>query len=877
METEKYNNNSDNYLNKNTKIESPINLSYNAPEKFDFITKSKELNSLKEEILSYFRERDSYLIEKIKNLQFKSDINSKKIEELSETLENNNNTFLSKHVELATKVEKLKSYDAFMNKANDKLISQEIRLNNLREDLTKNSIKYDQIFLENLIVPGYIGKGAKYSNCKIFFSEVIKELDKLNTFKEKNILDLSSYKDRLEGIIKTFQLIVDNYNNSQIKYITKLNEQTNKNILEVLEEKLKNLRMENSHFSIDLIKKTNELNSLYDNVKYIQRNIIKEFRNIIKEYNNKIEEANKYFDEYKAEQNEINKKFINYFSLIKLGKFPKNFGFQLGFRQNKELKSIKYNYERNNNTNIDIKNFFEIKQNNVINRRLSKSQNNFNSGNNIINLHKNININSNQRKIELKKHRNSIDSLLNYSRTSSVKSFQKNNNILKYNLNIKEQKGTKGEIHLINTSKSQRNDQTTLNLLNNFKTEKDKIPSYEEITDLKTNAKDDELSLSGSALSNMNNSVNTYSTTNENNNTMNNINVKTKTEGFGLIEKEKEKDAFADHIDNDKIIKEIASELEQSTAKGNILCSNKKEIEKNFKSICDKIQPINLKLNNPKLLEKIVESDDKNFSNKSEQNSTLFSNKNLNSVNINTFNINENYNTTTINDGLKQSKLKELFDNKDTKGENINLDQRMNIYDTKLINLESFTKDKFFELVKQINHLKKNYTLLTNYLKKENKNKSLNSVRITGYKTINNINNSFVEKRGNNLDNNSVTNNENKNMLNLTSNYFNKKPATIEIASKLSSLSKNIASNDDINLSQSLFHNGKYFANIKDIFGQKKFENKKLLKPKNINKEKENIPLNNDNNSSNRKSLMDKKEYKYIDKKQFKTDNNKNQ
>ena len=32
--------------------------------------------------------------------------------------------------------------------------------------------------------------------------------------------------------------------------------------------------------------------------------------------------------------------------------------------------------------------------------------------------------------------------------------------------------------------------------------------------------------------------------------------------------------------DNDKIIKEIAAELEQSSAKGNILCSNKKEIEK---------------------------------------------------------------------------------------------------------------------------------------------------------------------------------------------------------------------------------------------------------------------------------------------------------
>ena len=45
------------------------------------------------------------------------------------------------------------------------------------------------------------------------------------------------------------------------------------------------------------------------------------------------------------------------------------------------------------------------------------------------------------------------------------------------------------------------------------------------------------------------------------------------------------------------LIKKSEFELEQSITKVNILASNKKEIEDNFKSICNKIKPFNLKLN----------------------------------------------------------------------------------------------------------------------------------------------------------------------------------------------------------------------------------------------------------------------------------------
>ena len=99
--------------------------------------------------------------------------------------------------------------------------------------------------------------------------------------------------------------------------------------------------------------------------------------------------------------------------------------------------------------------------------------------------------------------------------------------------------------------------------------------------------------MSESIISNINNSVNTFSTTNDKNNSMNsfiNSNQNKNCNKFNLLEE--------DLRDSDKIIKELASELEQSTAKANKLASNKKEIEENFKNICNKIQPINLKLNN---------------------------------------------------------------------------------------------------------------------------------------------------------------------------------------------------------------------------------------------------------------------------------------
>ena len=906
----------------------------NLPEKYykyDIVYKNKELNKFKDEILSYLRNRDYFYIEKLKNLQSQADITDKNLDNLSDVMKKNFSTILSTQAETTTKLDKIKTFDAFVNKSNDKLISHEIRINCLREDLTKTTQKYDKIYLDNLEVPGYIGRCSKYPNCKIFFADVIKELDKFNTYREKNIIDLCTYKERLENIIKMFQNLVDNNNDSQIKYITQLNDKTNKNLLDIIEEKISNVRVDNSKFSVDLLNKTTELNNLYDKINSIKDYIIKEFKMKSEEYNKKLEETNKNFEEYKTEYSIIRQKFLELADFIKNGKFSRNFGSMFN---KKDINIITKKLAKDNRDSIEAKDIkllenieniekMEFKQNNITENknnnnnnintniyninsnfnRVSKSQNNFYNNNNNIGKRKNFgfneNINNNNNK-DNEKNRYSVDNTNNQvqvhqgvlfylGENNSSKNNSNKNNINKNNLiNEKDKKKIKNSIISIERPIIQTKKISNEN--------KDKDKNNSDLVDIKIekvqkeekkNIFTDELSMSESDISNINNSINTYSTTNDKNNSINsfiniNNNNNNKCNKFNLFEE--------DLQHKDKVIKELASELEQSTAKVNKLASNKKEIEDNFKNICNKITPLNLKINNLPL-EKIPEQkntsekdkDKNNFTNKSEQNTTILSH-NINSTNNNIkSNINNNDNLNKSNK-TRNNKLKSLADSKDkidnnnisiksnkskkiaklntnetllNETINCSIDKKMNVYDKKIGDLELFMREHIIEIIKQINLLKKTYAYIANVIKKD---KNSNSMKLSGYNTSHN--NIFDQSHGNAVsgNNNNHINNENKNTLNLTGNNFYKKSFKNEINPKTGSNTKIIQTMDDINFRDNLFYNGKYYFNIKDIFDKNKnnininIENKRLLKILD-NKILEDSSTRNRSNSSYNRNL----------------------
>ena len=969
---------------------TPLKSQNSVPENFydiETIYKNKELNKFKDDVLSYLRTRDYFYMEKINSIKSQSDKNDRNFQALNEYSLNTFNSLTSWQTEVQSNLDKINTIETFVNKANDRIVSHDIRINCLREDLNKTTQKYDKIYLDNLEVPGYIGRCSKFPNCKIFFTELIKNLDKLNTYKEKNTMDLCSYKERLENIIKNFQSLVDNNNDSQIKYITKLNEKTNKDLIETLEEKLDNVRMDNSRFAKDLINKTSELNHLYEKMILIKEHVLSEFETKSDDFNKKITEINKSFDLYKIEYGTVRKKFLELSDFIKSGKFSKNFGGIYGKkdinsmskrlakdgRETIEAKDVKlltnldeidktdYRSERVNtnkfNNNNDNQKANDNAKNNLIDR-MSKSQNNFY-------------VNKNNKK------RKNFGFMRDIEKNIMANQNLKNENTINASKNIKVHQGAVfylGENkQKINKTQSNNTivavDRQTIiaKKINNEKKVKNNNNDLEDIhiEKMETNMRKnnniaDELSISESCISNINNSINTFSTTNDKNNSNNsliNLNLNNKNcNKFNLLDDELK--------NNDKIIKELASELEQSTAKVNKLASNKKEIEDNFKNICNKIQPINLKLNNTGLeqipeqkikmekekeitesinkkeninisvtIKEPVDTKEKNrysITSKSELNTTIVTKNELNNNTFNTNNININEKNSTRsnkdNKDIRSTKTKMTLESKDKKEENSslnnslntsnnlrnslsksikgksfskyssqnnnhitdnnillnetinsNIDKKMNAYDKKLGDLESFTKEQIYEIMKQLTIVKKAYTFVAGILKKDKLN---NNMKLVGHNTAHNMLGLNAEHIFNNF-----VNNENRNMLNISGTNFHRKTIKSDNNSsnnKFNSNGKFMQTMDDINLNDNLFYNGKYYFNIKDILDKNNIilnsENKKLLKKlesklqeesnKNINNTPNTKSLKNNNSSTGDKWVDLKRAAKSINKNQ---------
>ena len=231
---------------------------------FDKIYENNDMNIFKEDILNYLRERDKLIFDLIKSHKDQMEKTELNYLDLTKRISNNYTDILSSQAQINNRIDKFNTYETFTIKVNDQLISHEIRINNLRDDLHKATQKYDKIYLDNLELPGYIGKYSKYKNCQAFFEDVLRELNKLNAYKEKSTLDLKTYKEKWENNYKAFNNLIDNNNKSQIKYINEIYEKKFKeckNMIDIINERINDMRMENSKYTVELIGKTISLTS----------------------------------------------------------------------------------------------------------------------------------------------------------------------------------------------------------------------------------------------------------------------------------------------------------------------------------------------------------------------------------------------------------------------------------------------------------------------------------------------------------------------------------------------------------------------------------------------------------------------------------------
>jgi hypothetical protein len=292
--------------------------------------------------------------------------------------------------------------------------------------------------------------------------------------------------------------------------------------------------------------------------------------------------------------------------------------------------------------------------------------------------------------------------------------------------------------NLSNSSSSFRNHEKEKLFFNKLKENKKSI--------LKSNksAKSDDIE----NISNINNAnSNTLNTTNDNNYSMYSgssiCNINKFILNDGILE------------GNDRVIKELASELEQSTNKKDKLASNKKKIEDNFKIICNKISPLNLNKTNE--LKENKEVKDCLTINENENEKYQFENIN------NNLNICENLKINTNTISTEKTEEQRPGNNICTININQNdynlLNKKIDLFDKKLFDLESLLKEKIFEILLQMDNLQNIFyhSLSNNNKKPINQKLSINNSKNSNINKKNiNTKNIYIEKNGSN---DNITNN----------------------------------------------------------------------------------------------------------------------
>jgi len=789
---------------------------------------NEELNKFKDDILLYLSERNQHYMSLIKLFKEKIDENKKEYNNKINSVTQNYNSILSSQATLNNSIEKISNFELFINKTNDQLITHEIRINNLSTDFIKSTQKYDKIYLDNLELPGYIGKFAKYKNCQVFFENVIREFEKINQYKEKNNIDIKAYKDKLDGIIKSFHLLVKNNNEAQMKYIKQLNDKCCKeckDMNDLLSNRVCDLRIENAKYSIDLVKKSEEMNKEWKKILEIKDNLINlvndkmnKFKNI---FNNNINSFNifkKEFEELKMQLKELSifykeskidnnlnemfntnscnnytgcylnsaltleKKNWKYFPR-KFSKKSKNKNKYLNEKKQllKTINSNKYNEinkieenkeqkedkeDNNKETIILDNNSLKVEENNkLVNKQKEIKKRNF--GNslkkekafNSIDKYKSILDGKIRKNVYGFKEPRSCKSVTkieinSHDKINSIDKYKKEDNKLKLNQGKNKEDKKKGNmfniIHINNDDEQKvLNNETSNNLSNSSSSyrnhekenEKEKLffnkfkENKKSILKSNKSTKSDDLD----NISNINNAnSNTLNSTNDNNYSMYSGNSICNINKFilndGIIE------------GNDRVIKELASELEQSTNKKDKLASNKKKIEDNFKIICNKISPLNLNKNNE--IKENKEIKESLLINDNESEKYQFENINNNLNICENLKINTNTISTEKTEEHRQGNNNICTININQNDYNL-LNKKIDLFDKKLFDLESLLKEKIFEILLQMDNLQNIFyhSFNNNNNKKPiNQKLSLNNTKNSNINTKN-IN---IEKNGTN-------------------------------------------------------------------------------------------------------------------------------
>ena len=328
------------------------------------------------------------ILKKIRLLEnkFTSDFNSnfnqinigfEQLENKINILTQNNNSLLELITKQNFNYEKFTEFDNFKVKVEHELLSHEIKIKNILQDLDKLKIRYDKILNENLIVPGMVGPGGVYKNMADYLQYQMNEFQKVRNDTEQTKNKVDNFRSNALKVVNNSFVQFQNYTDdkskdTQIKIERKYN-QFNEKILELeteinkyqykIEKQIKPMQIDIQK----LIKLKND--PLYTHEKQFEDinqkiNLLIEELEIIKLNNKDLDSKISYYKQTNNSSDFLNSKNNSKYKVIN-----NNISCNELFNNSKSFTNIK---KINKKSSKNALFFFENEQKNINNKELPK-------------------------------------------------------------------------------------------------------------------------------------------------------------------------------------------------------------------------------------------------------------------------------------------------------------------------------------------------------------------------------------------------------------------------------------------------------------------------------------------------------------------------
>ena len=302
--------------------------------------------------------------------------------------------------------------------AREKLLNEtatnRIKISMLEKENRDSINRIDDILKQSVIYPSIIGIKGKFRNFHEFIDFLIAESNTNNNFRQKNIMDLSSYKLKIEKALQALgfkiESILSSCNSFTLRNVKEVQDKFDY-LLGQYKDKLNDLRIENSNYVIQLEKDTKDLRNetnivksmkvdIYSKVDNDLNNMKKDNLNIIetfKSYKNDFEKMNQNIKKIENNMDSLLTQRIGllfdeqkklYENIDKLRKENKEFVNEINdIIKNIVNEQIKNIFGDVNIQQLFLNNNFINEDNNNINNNISSNINNYNINN--------LNLNSN--------------------------------------------------------------------------------------------------------------------------------------------------------------------------------------------------------------------------------------------------------------------------------------------------------------------------------------------------------------------------------------------------------------------------------------------------------------------------------------------------